>query len=78
MVLAAKRRLGQAWTSMEKRWPGGMRDGRILRFAEADTDYGVGWFLLLPLTRLSPDKRLAVLSPQSGTRPAPFFEYGRL
>ena len=38
MDLAAKRRPGQGWKRLERPRPGGRRDGRILRFAEADTD----------------------------------------
>ena len=37
MVLAARRVRKSGWKAVEKRWPGGRRDGRILRFAEADT-----------------------------------------
>ena len=37
MDLAAKRRLGQGWSGLVGVRPGGMRGGRILRFAEADT-----------------------------------------
>ena len=40
MDLAAKRRLGQGWRRLEKVRPGGRRGGRMLRFAEADTDFG--------------------------------------
>ena len=37
MDLVAKRRLGEGWLGLGRGRPGGMRDGRILRFAEADT-----------------------------------------
>ena len=41
MDLAAKRGLEKRWKSggptVARPWPGGRRDGRILRFAEADT-----------------------------------------
>ena len=38
MKINGKRCLKEARTRLEWGWPGGMRDGRILRFAEADTD----------------------------------------
>ena len=44
MIFGAKpglERVGQGWKRLEKVWPGGMRGGRILRFAEADKDFGV-------------------------------------
>ena len=57
MDLAAKRRLGQGhfWVFLGR--PGGMRGGRILRFAEAESDFG-GFrnlqFGFCVSTRLSP------------------------
>ena len=44
-----------------KGWPGGMRDGRILRFAEAGTDSAVGWSVWCSNTA-EPDKGLAVFN----------------
>ena len=38
MDLAAKRRLREGWMGLVTTRPGGMRGGRMLRFAEADTD----------------------------------------
>ena len=40
MDFAAKRRLGQVRLGLDGVRPGGRRDGRMLRFAEADTDFG--------------------------------------
>ena len=45
-------------------WPGGMRDGRILRFAEADTD-SASAFRLLCFHTAEPGKWLAVLFNRS-------------
>ena len=38
-------KVGQGWIRLEKVRPGGMRDGRILRFAEAGTvsAFGLGF-----------------------------------
>ena len=44
------------WKSGGEGRPGGMRDGRILRFAEAGTDSASCSFCLVLLTRLSPQK----------------------
>ena len=41
-----KRRFGKGRRSGGKGRPGGMRDGRILRFAEAGTDSAFGYFCL--------------------------------
>ena len=42
-----KRCLEKGWKrggeGADKGWPGGVRDGRILRFAEAGTDSAFGW-----------------------------------
>ena len=40
MIFGAKRRLGEVRVGLDGVRPGGMRDGRMLRFAEADTDFG--------------------------------------
>ena len=58
MVVAAKRRFGEGWTSFG---PGGMRDGRMLRFAEADTD-SASAFRLLCFHTAEPGKGLAVFN----------------
>ena len=50
--------------------PGGTRGGRILRFAEAESDFGI-CISATGSNTAEPGKGLAVLSPQSGTRPAP-------
>ena len=49
------------WRSGGKGRPGGMRDGRILRFAEAGTDSAVGWSVWC-LNTAEPDKGLAVFN----------------
>ena len=61
MVLGAKRVRPSGGEAVEKRWPGGMRDGRILRFAEADTDFGFCNFVLCFHTA-EPGKGLAVFN----------------
>ena len=40
MDLAAKRSPAKVWTDTVRVRPGGTRGGRMLRFAEADTDFG--------------------------------------
>ena len=42
MDLAAKRRPGVGWLGLAGVRPSGSRGRRILRFAEADTDFGFG------------------------------------
>ena len=48
-------KVGQGRKRLANPRPGGMRDGRILRFAEAGTD-SAGCFCFVPLTRLSPTR----------------------
>ena len=74
MVLGPEGSLEKGGKSGKKGRPGGMRDGRILRFAEADTDSASAFRLCAFNTALA-RKGLAVLSPQSGTRPAPVPEF---
>jgi len=76
MENGAKRTFGWGWKRGGEARPGGVRDGRIFRFAEAGTDSAVGRLSssVYPLNTAEPGKGLAVLSPQSGTRPAPFLK----
>ena len=70
MDLAAKGRSGKGWKRLDGPWPGGMCGRRMLRFAEADTDFGFCFQLCAFNTALA-RKGLAVLSPQSGRNVAP-------
>ena len=47
-----KRRLGEGWMGSGRGWPGGMCGGRILRFAEAESDFGICSFGSVLSTRL--------------------------
>ena len=50
MDLVAKRKLRKGWMGLVGPRPGGRRDGRMLRFAEADTDSASAFgFVLLTL-----------------------------
>ena len=67
--------VGKGWKRLERPRPGGRRGGRMLRFAEADTDFGnlhsEYCIRLCAFNTALARKGLAVLCPQSGTRPAP-------
>ena len=72
MDLAAERRSGKGWRRLDIPRPGGMRDGRMLRFAEADTDFGFcKTDFVTGFNTAGPGRGLAVLSPQSGRNGAP-------